>query len=163
MLAVALVACARKTPPAPERATEATVPVVARVGDVEITVAELKATIEAQPPAIKQRNDTPTGRKMLVERLVRAELLAREARRRRGLEQSPELRRLMKQQLVNVLVKGAVDDRLGPEAISDVEIARYYETHTSEFNRPEEVRVSQIVVPRSLQSYVANGSSAHHR
>ena len=52
----------------------------------------------------------------------------------------------MKQVMIQKLMKSKFEKTFSPEDITDVDIKRYYDEHPEDFNKPEEVRVSAIVV-----------------
>ncbi|QRN93040.1 SurA N-terminal domain-containing protein [Archangium violaceum] len=128
-----LLVCACKesgsgTPPKQE-------PVVARVGDSTITLQELKARLDEQPPAIRARYTTAERKKEFLENQIRVELLAQEARKQ-GLDKDPEvlasLERLMVQKL---LQKHAAT--LENQPVSEAELQKYYQEHLSDFGSPD--------------------------
>ena len=77
--------------------------------------------------------------------MVRFELLALEAERR-GLTDLPEVARTRKQVMIQQMMKELFEDRIQLSDITDDEIRSYYEANLSEFNKPEQVRASHIVM-----------------
>src|SRR5687768_15844016 len=57
--------------------------VVAKIGDVRLTVGEVEDAINAQSPFLRTRYRDPARLQEFVDNMVRFELLAREAERRR--------------------------------------------------------------------------------
>jgi parvulin-like peptidyl-prolyl isomerase len=141
---VALLGCGRKSgsssggPPAKD--------VVAQVGDVAITAQDLERQLAAQPPQLRARWTTPQGKKEFLENLIRQALLANQAKAR-GLDKHPDVERVARQQMISLYVQQELEDKGKPGAdVPDAEVEKYYKEHTNEFNRPDEVRVSQILV-----------------
>jgi len=117
--------------------------VVARIDDQVITVAEVEERISRLEPFSRARYASAEQRKRLLENLVRFELLAREARAK-GYDQDPDVQRVLKNHLIDVMLKREVDDKLKTETIPDTDVEAYYGKHLDQFRRPEQVRVSQV-------------------
>lgn len=148
ILLASLAFCACKPVAGPaNKAPARSGPVLARVDDAEITASDLQDLLNryAHTPFVAARYSTPEKRKELLEALVRYELLAREALRR-GYDRDPDVQRIAKKQMVAQFEKREINDKLRPEDIPAADIEKYYREHQSEFVRPEEVRVSQILV-----------------
>jgi peptidyl-prolyl cis-trans isomerase C len=105
------------------------------VGDSTITLQELKARLDEQPPAIRARYTTAERKKEFLENQIRVELLSQEARKQ-GLDKDPEvlasLERLMVQKL---LQKHAAT--LENQPVSEAELQKYYQEHLSDFRSPD--------------------------
>lgn len=142
-----LALCACKPAPGPAQASGRSGPVLARVDDTEITASDLQDVLNryAHSPFVAARYSTPEKKKELLEALVRHELLAREALRR-GYDRDPDVQRIAKKQMVAQFEKREINDKLRPEDVLAADIERYYREHQGDFVRPEEVRVSQILV-----------------
>jgi peptidyl-prolyl cis-trans isomerase C len=117
--------------------------VVAKIGDREITVAEVEAELNRQPHFARARFSAPERKKEFLENLVRFEAMAAEARSR-GYDRDPDVQRVMKQQMITQLVQKEFDAKLKPEDVPDADVEKYYRENPDEFTRQEEVRVSQI-------------------
>jgi peptidyl-prolyl cis-trans isomerase C len=117
---------------------------LAKVDDVVITVGDFQERINKQSPYVRARYTSLERKKEFLDSLVRFELLAKEADRR-GLSKDPEVVRTMKQVMIQKLLSGEFD-KLKLDDVSDAEVKAYYDAHPEEFNKPEEVRVSTIVV-----------------
>jgi hypothetical protein len=85
--------------------------VVARVGDAEISAAELAALIAAQPPEVRRNLTSAAQRRALLENEVRLELLAAEALRR-GYDREPAFQHAVKQQLASRLLQQETGKKL---------------------------------------------------
>ena len=119
---------------------------VAMVGDRPITRAQLQRHIDRLPPVLRQQYASAEARRPLLDALVRNELLLQEARRR-GLENDPEYREIVDQQLIALLLRRSSEGQDSTQPIRDDEIERYYRERLAQFSAPEQVRISQIVVP----------------
>ncbi len=122
-------------------------PVLARVDDTEITATDLQEVLArySHMPFVLARYSTPEKKKELLDGLIRYELMAREALRR-GYDRDPDVQRIAKKQMVALFEKREINDKLRAEDIAPADVEKYYREHQSEFLRPEEVRVSQILV-----------------
>lgn len=118
--------------------------VLAKVDDVTITVGEFQERINQQSPYVRARYTSLERKKEFLDNLVRFEVLAKEAQRR-GLDKDPEVVRTMKQVMIQKLLKDEFDKQR-MEDISDAECKKYFDEHPEEYNKPEEVRVSSILV-----------------
>jgi peptidyl-prolyl cis-trans isomerase C len=118
---------------------------VATIDDTKITVAEMQDRINKQSPYVRARYTSLEQKKEFLDTLVRFEVLAREARKR-GYDQDPEVVRTMKQVMIQKLLKDEFESKVKPEDIGDEELKKYYDAHLSDYNKPEEVRVSAIIV-----------------
>lgn len=120
-------------------------PVVARVDDRTITLADLQQRIDALDPYSKARYSSPEQKKKFLENLVAFEVLVKEAQRK-GYDKDPDVQRVLKNQMVDAFWRKELDEKLKGEPISDAEIEQYYRQHEAQFRQAEEVRVSQILV-----------------
>jgi peptidyl-prolyl cis-trans isomerase C len=118
--------------------------VLAKVDDVTITVGEFQDRINQQSPYVRARYTSMERKKEFLDNLVRFEVLAKEAQRR-GLDKDPEVVRTMKQVMIQKLLKDQFDKQR-MEDITDDECKKFYDSHPDQYNKPEEVRVSSILV-----------------
>jgi peptidyl-prolyl cis-trans isomerase C len=146
LAALALCAC-KPNPGAAGKRVSRPGPVLARVDDSEITVGDLQELLNrySHTPYVLARYSTPEKKKELLEALIRYELMAREALRR-GYDRDPDVQRVAKKQMVAQFEKREINDKLRLEDVPAADVEKYYREHQSEFVRPEEVRVSQILV-----------------
>lgn len=119
--------------------------VLAKIGDREITVGEFAEKIASKGPFLRARYNSPERRRELLDQMIRFELLAQEADRA-GYDELPEVQRTRKQVLIRRFLKTQYEDRIRIEDISDEEVRAYYEAHRDEFNKPEQVRASHILI-----------------
>jgi peptidyl-prolyl cis-trans isomerase C len=119
--------------------------VVARIDGKVITLADVQQRIDALDPYSKARFSSPEQKKRFLENLVRFEVLAREAEMR-GYDKDPDVQRVLKNQMIDVFLRKEIDEKLKDESITDAEVQRYYDDHRAQFQQPEQVRVSQILL-----------------
>ena len=118
--------------------------VLARIDDTVITVGDFQDRINKQSPYVRARYTSMERKKEFLDNLVRFEVLAKEAQKK-GLDKDPEVVRTMKQVMIQKLLKDEFD-KLTLKDISDGDCKKYYDAHPEEFNKPEEARVSMILV-----------------
>jgi peptidyl-prolyl cis-trans isomerase C len=119
--------------------------VVAQIGDQTITVGDVQERINKQSPFIRARYTTLDKKKEFLDNLVRFEVMAGEAQRR-GYDKDPEVQRVMKQQMISKFLQKDFESKLKVEDVPDADVEKYYKDHPEEFNKKDEVRVSEILV-----------------
>jgi peptidyl-prolyl cis-trans isomerase C len=115
------------------------------VDDNVITVGDVQERINKQAPFIRSRYTTVDKKKEFLDNLIRFEVMAAEAQKR-GYDKDPEVIRVMKQQMISKFLQKDFESKLKIEDVPDAEVEKYYNAHPEEFNRKDEVRVSQILV-----------------
>ncbi len=118
--------------------------VLAKIDDVVITVGDFQTRINQQSPYVRARYTSAERKKEFLDNLVRFEVLAKEAERR-GMNKDQEVVRTMKQVMIQKLLKDEFD-KITLKDILDADCKKYFEAHPEEFNKPEEVRASMILV-----------------
>jgi hypothetical protein len=141
-LAFTLAACSRSSDKVTidlRRGSQGT-PVATYAGGM-LSVEEVNRALAQMPPMVRMRYQTPAQKKELVERLVRLDLLAREAAAR-GHANDPEVVEAFK----NILAQRTVKDELDSKgtAPTDAELQAYYDAHPTDYARPETYRVSTL-------------------
>jgi peptidyl-prolyl cis-trans isomerase C len=119
--------------------------VLVRIGDTTITVGEFAERLAEQSPYLRARYASPERRREFLDNLVRFELMAAEAIKR-GYDRSEEVERTRKQMMIQALMKAEFEDRIQPSDITDDEVRAYYEANREEFDKPEQVRASHILI-----------------
>ncbi len=137
-----------KVPPCP---AEDKNKVVAEVNGIKIMKCEVYDRINKLSPYIRRRYTNVKAKKDFVMRLVRFELLAQEAKRQ-GLDKDPDVRRSMKEMMVQKLRRKLFQNKFKPGDITEEELRKYYEAHKSDYNKPEMVRVSHILVKTKAEA-----------
>lgn len=130
-------------PTTPQPAAKQGTPVVTWEGG-SITLEELQSHVGQMNPAARTRIESADKRREYAEGLGRFELFAQEARRR-GLENDPEVQEAMKRAMVQRLLYKEFDEKA--PAITNEDIAAYYEVHKAEFVQPARSRYSHLLVP----------------
>jgi PPIC-type PPIASE domain len=138
-------------PAMPKQTAEELNAPLAKVDDVIITVGELEERLNRQSPYIRARYTSLEQKKEFLDALVRFEVLAKEAQRR-GYDRDPEVVRAMKQVMIQKLIKDEFDQRVTPDSVSDAEMKAYYDANQADYVKPEEVRVSAIIVKSKAQA-----------
>ena len=120
--------------------------VVARVGDVTITLGQIEDDVNHQSPFMRVRyHDNPDQLRAYVDEMVRVELLARDAARR-GFGEDPTVVDAVRQTSVQLLIRHDFDERITAASISADEVRAYYEQNPAEFHQAELRRASQLVL-----------------
>lgn len=153
-LTVAVAGCSKKADEASEEPqewpkhglTEAQAgEVLAKVGDRTITVGEFAERLASQSPYLRARFESPERRREFLDNLIRFELLVYEAKRR-GYADNPEIVRARRNAMIQQLIKREVDEPLAETPITDAEVEAVYEANPTEFDRPEQLRASHVLV-----------------
>jgi len=129
--------------------------VVAQVGDEVITVGDVQERINKQSPFIRARYTTLDKKKEFLDNLVRFEVMAGEAQKR-GYDKDPEVQRVMKQQMISKFLQKDFESKVKVEDVPEADVEKYYKDHPEEFNKKDEVRVSEILVkdkPKAEKAY----------
>ena len=132
-------------PPLVPQTTEELATVVAKVDDATITVKDLQENINRQSPYIRARYASREQKRVFLDNMIRFEVLAKEAARR-GLDRDPEVIQTMKSAMITKLLRGELATGVKPDEIPDAELRAFYDARRDRFDKPEEVRVSAIVV-----------------
>ena len=119
--------------------------VVAKVGEVTITLGDFAASLERMNQFDRLRYQTKQRRRDHLDEIIDVELLAQEAVRR-GLDARPDVREAIRQILRDAMMAEAQKGVPAPAAIPAAEVAAYYEKHKEDFREPERRRVSVIVM-----------------
>jgi parvulin-like peptidyl-prolyl isomerase len=134
--------------------------VVARVGDDALTVCDFAQRIALQNPYLRARFNSGEQRRALLRSWVDSELLAAEARAR-GLDQDPAVRHAVTSQLARTL-ENQLRDAVEAPAVSDADVEAYFAQHRAEYDTPEQVRASHVLLPtREAAERVLADARAH--
>jgi hypothetical protein len=104
-----------------------------------------------QPPVAVRRALPLEQKKEFLDSLVRFEVLAKEAYRR-GMDKDPEVVRTMKQVMIQKLMRDEFDAKVTADTVADAEMKAYYDANIAEYVKPEEVRVSAIILKNKAQA-----------
>jgi peptidyl-prolyl cis-trans isomerase C len=138
-------------PAAPAQNAEELRAPLAKIDDVTITLGELQERINRQSPYIRARYTSLEQKKEFLDSLIRFEVLAKEALRR-GLDKDPEVVRTMKQVMIQKLMRDELDLKITADTVTDAEMKAYYDANLADYVKPEEVRVSAIIVKNRAQA-----------
>ncbi|MEI8012458.1 MAG: peptidyl-prolyl cis-trans isomerase [Candidatus Omnitrophota bacterium] len=120
--------------------------VLAKVGDWTITKDEFNERIKVVKESVKDFNEKEPGAKdMLLQELVRQQLLIQQARKDR-LDSSSTIKTAMKEFENTLLVQESVTQLTKGVLVSEDEANKYYTDNPNEFKRPIEKRLREIVV-----------------
>lgn len=134
----------------PQSAAELGAP-LAKIDDVTITLGEFQERINRQSPYIRARYTSLEQKKEFLDSLVRFEILAKEAYRR-GYDKDPEVVRTMKQVMIQKLMRDEFDAKITADSVTDAEMKTYYDANVADYVKPEEVRVSAIILKNKAQA-----------
>jgi peptidyl-prolyl cis-trans isomerase C len=138
-------------PAMPKQSAEELNTPLAKVDDVTITVGQLEDRLNRQSPYIRARYTSLEQKREFLDALIKFEVMAKEAQRR-GYDKDPEVILTMKQVMIQKLMKEEFDQKVTPDTVSDAEMKAYYDANQAEYVKPEEVRVSAIIVKSKAQA-----------
>jgi peptidyl-prolyl cis-trans isomerase C len=118
---------------------------LARVGDVVITVGQLAHRINRMSRYVRGRYQSLEKKRKLLESMVEFEVLAKEAARR-GFAENPDVVRMLRQVMIQRLRQRVVEQKVKRSDITEQDVKAYYEKHRKQYNKPETVRISHILV-----------------
>jgi peptidyl-prolyl cis-trans isomerase C len=120
--------------------------VIAKVGDKEIVFGDLNELIKMMPPSYQAMFRTSDQITKLLERQVDNILFAQEARRLK-LDQDPTVRYKIEEFTKGILTQALIDTSVNKSVtVTDGDIEEYYNKHQDEFQVPEKIKVSHILV-----------------
>ncbi|MBW2263471.1 MAG: SurA N-terminal domain-containing protein, partial [Deltaproteobacteria bacterium] len=124
--------------------------VLARVGEVVITVQDFEDTINSYSPYLRQKYNSPEMRKKKLEEMVEFELLALEAKNL-GYAEDSAIQEAVKQQLVRELQE-QIFEKIKLEDITDEEAKAYYDAHPEKYHKPAQIRLAHIEMSDKSQA-----------
>jgi peptidyl-prolyl cis-trans isomerase C len=139
------------SPSSPPQSAEELKAPLAKIDDVTITLGEFEERINRQSPYIRARYTSLEQKKEFLDSLIRFEILAKEAYRR-GYDKDPEVVRTMKQVMIQKLMRDEFDTKVTADSITDAEMKTYYDANVADYVKPEEVRVSAIILKNKAQA-----------
>ncbi len=117
-------------------------PVIARVGDATLTMADIERRLKEQGSAAQRYADA-AGLRRFVEDQMRLELLA-QAAIERGLDRDPDVVEAARKVMVRKLLLRDLGPQAWGDQASDAAVRTYYEAHLDEYIQPERRRISMI-------------------
>lgn len=143
MLLLSLAVCAGAETAAPAAADPESV--IARVGEKEIKLKDVKEVMSRLDPQRAALYDNEIGRKAIAEELVNMELLLLLGSELE-VEKTPEFAAMMDDLKKDVIRRLAIDAVMKDVKVAPEEAAEYYEKNKDRFAVPETVRASHILV-----------------
>ena len=132
-------------------------PLVAKGGEVAVTVAEFQAALDRQSRAIPYTE--LSQKKELLDRMIKLEVLAHEAERR-GLDKDPDVQQALRQILLRKLEQAAFPEGDPTKEVSEADARKYYDEHKDDYVKPKRVRLSQIFFVAGPKDRAAKGEAA---
>jgi peptidyl-prolyl cis-trans isomerase C len=136
---------ASASPPARGLSAEDAKLVLAKVGDVTITLGDYAAALDRMDRFERLRYQSEDRRQQLLDELINVELLAQEAKRQK-LDEDPEVRLRLDEALRDEVLRDVRGRVPSPELVPTAEVRAYYDSHREEFKEPERRRVAAIVL-----------------
>ncbi len=125
--------------------------VLAKIGDRSITLGELEARLQQEPPVVRSQFASVQKRKDYLQKLVQFEVLVAEAQRR-GLDRDPDVVEALKQAMVRRYLQDEVKDDVKPESIPEADLKAYYDNNPGLYHKPEQVEVSHILLATQAEA-----------
>jgi peptidyl-prolyl cis-trans isomerase C len=144
-------AATKGAPSAPPQSAEELKAPLAKIDNVTITIGEFEERINRQSPYIRARYTSLEQKKEFLDSLVRFEILAKEAYKR-GLDKDPEVVRTMKQVMIQKLMRDEFDSKVTADTVKDADMQAYYQANLTDYDKPEEVRASAIIMKNKAQA-----------
>jgi hypothetical protein len=121
--------------------------VLAVLGDHTLAVGQFEDELsdERIPPPVRAGYANPDRVREEFERRVQQMALAAYARES-GLEERSDVRREVRKRFRGVAVNRHVQEAVTEDAVSDADVAAYYEAHVDQYNRPEMANAGQILL-----------------
>jgi parvulin-like peptidyl-prolyl isomerase len=136
-----------KAPPYPLPNVSKDGSAIATIGPVTLTTAEIEKRIREQSAFIKAQLASPEKRKKFVETQVRMELLAQEGWKK-GLYEDPQILEDLKRAIVTRMMREVQGGQAQVE-VSEHELEAAFKEREAEYNKPEKIRLSEIVLDAS--------------
>lgn len=120
--------------------------VIAEVGDEKILFGDLNNLIRMMPPSYQAMFSNVEQMNKLLERQIDNMLFAQEARRLK-VDENPDVRYKLEEFTKGILTQALIEETVNKNiTVTDEEIEEYYKNNISEFEVPEKVKVSHILI-----------------
>ncbi len=119
--------------------------VLAKIGEISITVGEFEDHLNKQGPFRRVQYSAPEKRQEFLDQMIDWELQAQHAQKQ-GHGDDPSVADQLKRVMSSLLLRREVDDQVRPEDVTGEEMHGYYDEHLTTFKRPERVRAYHIVI-----------------
>lgn len=120
-------------------------PIVARIGDREISFAEITDNLDSLPVFVRMRYKSPERRLEFLEAFIEYQLIALAAVAE-GFEKDPVVLDELKMDLAARYVRDNVDLKFRTTDIPEQEIRAWYDEHPYQFSRPGQNHVYRILL-----------------
>jgi peptidyl-prolyl cis-trans isomerase C len=117
---------------------------IARIGSSVLTIDEVQKKMDDQSPFVRARYADPARKKEFLDAQVRFEVLAEEALSR-GYHNDPEVQDAVRKIIVQKLTREEFDSRVRLADVTDAELQQYYDSHKSDYDKPEMARASVLI------------------
>ncbi len=124
---------------------------LARIGDVIITVGDLADRINRMSRYVRGRYESVEKKRALLDSMIEFEVLAKEAAKR-GFARHPDVVRMLRQVMIQRLRQRVVEEKVKRSSVTDEDVKAYYEKHRAQYNKPETVRASHILLADKAQA-----------
>jgi peptidyl-prolyl cis-trans isomerase C len=118
--------------------------VVATIGERQITLGDLEARINREPPVLRSQLTSIQRRMDYLQKWVQFEVLAQEARRQ-GLDKDPEVIEQLQQAMVRRYLLEVGKAEVKTADITEAECRQYYDANPGLYHKPEQVELSHIL------------------
>ncbi|MEA3415626.1 MAG: peptidylprolyl isomerase [Thermodesulfobacteriota bacterium] len=120
--------------------------VLARIGKIKITEADLNARLNLLPPEYQKRFNDKEQKKAFLERLVQVYLFAMEARAEK-IDKDKALKTRIEDAINSILAQEYMKRKFANSTnISEKELKEYFDGHKAEFARPAMVKARHILI-----------------
>jgi parvulin-like peptidyl-prolyl isomerase len=118
--------------------------VVAKIGSSSINATDFKSYLSQRSPSFRRQFSEESIKNRLDERIIE-EVLYKEALRLK-LDQDPKVQNNFRTILNQKLIREQVIQNVGNRKIEEKELRDYYNQHSYEYNRPEQVNLADIFI-----------------
>jgi peptidyl-prolyl cis-trans isomerase C len=119
---------------------------VARIGERTISAGELGPALNKRWKRVRNEEAALAAKSLVLQRLLRDELLQIEALRR-GYGETPRVQRALRAYETELVARKYVNEIVAPRIeVSPEELRAYYDEHLEEFRKPPRVHLGQITV-----------------
>jgi peptidyl-prolyl cis-trans isomerase C len=120
--------------------------VIAKVGDTKIVYGDLNKLIKMMPPSYQAMFSSTEQVNNLLQRQIDNTLFAQEARRLK-VDKDPDVQYKIEEFTKGILTQALLEQTVNKNiAVTDQEIKQYYDANKGEFQVPERVKASHILI-----------------
>jgi peptidyl-prolyl cis-trans isomerase C len=120
--------------------------VIAKVGDTKIVYGDLNKLIKMMPPSYQAMFSSTEQVNNLLQRQIDNTLFAQEARRLK-IDKDPDVQYKIEEFTKGILTQALLEQTVNKNiAVTDQEIKQYYDANKSEFQVPERMKASHILI-----------------